>query len=137
MPPIRWGARRRRSISSPPRRNTKWSASMKDMNRRSFLRKTVALSTAGLAGALDLFPLAASAATGDYKALVCIFLFGGVDGNSVLVPIDTAGYGAYAAVRGANSGIQLTRAELLPIAPLAPNTYQSFGLHPSLDELKT
>ena len=79
------------------------------MDRRAFLSRTAALSTAGLAGALDLFPLTAQAATTDYKALVCVFLFGGVDGNNVIVPIDTAGYGAYAAVRGASSGIQLTQ----------------------------
>ena len=84
------------------------------MDRRAFLRSTAALSSAGLASALDLFPLSAQAATTDYKALVCVFLFGGVDGNNVVVPIDTEGYAAYAAVRGANSGIQLTRNELLP-----------------------
>ena len=107
------------------------------MDRRAFLSRTAALSSAGLASALDLFPLSAQAATTDYKALVCVFLFGGVDGNNVVVPIDTEGYAAYAAVRGANSGIQLTRNELLPISALAPNTYSSFGLHPSLAEVKT
>jgi hypothetical protein len=35
-------------------------------------------------------PLAAHAASTDYKALVCVFLFGGVDGNHVLVPTDSA-----------------------------------------------
>src|SRR5262245_29914264 len=105
------------------------------MNRRDFLRRSSALSAAGLAANLDLFPLAAQAAVSDYKALVCVFLFGGVDGNNVLVPTDTSGYGQYAAVRGANSGIQLTQAELLPIAALTPNTYPSFGLHPSLPQL--
>ena len=107
------------------------------MDRRAFLRSTAALSSAGLAGALDLFPLAARAAPTDYKALVCIFLFGGVDGNHLLVPTDTAGYGAYSAVRGPSSGIQLTQAELLPVSPIAPNTYGAFGLHPDLTELKT
>ena len=107
-----------------------------DPKRREFLRRSATLGTAGLAGALDLFPLAARAQAGDYKALVCVFLFGGVDGNNVLVPTDTAGYGAYAAVRSAASGIQLSLAELLPIATLAPNTYSSFGLHPSLPDVK-
>jgi uncharacterized protein (DUF1501 family) len=108
----------------------------RSLDRRNFLCRTAALSTAGLAGALDLFPLAAQATTSDYKALVCVFLFGGVDGNNVLVPTDSGGYGAYSAVRSASSGIQLTQAELLPIAPLTPNTYTSFGLHPALPELK-
>jgi uncharacterized protein (DUF1501 family) len=106
------------------------------MDRRAFLRNTAALSSAGLVGALDLFPLAAHAASTDYKALVCVFLFGGVDGNHLLVPTDTAGYGAYSAVRGPSSGIQLTQAELLPISPITPNTYGAFGLHPELTEVK-
>jgi len=109
------------------------------MKRRDFLRRTAALSATGLAANLDLFSLAAHAATlTDYKALVCVFLFGGVDGNNVLVPTDTAGYGAYSAVRSASSGIQLTKEELTTnsIAPFSGNTYSSFGLHPSLAELK-
>jgi uncharacterized protein (DUF1501 family) len=106
------------------------------MKRRDFLRRTAALSTAGLAANLDLFSLTAQAAASDYKALVCVFLYGGVDGNNILVPTDTGGYAQYAAVRSANSGIQLTQAELLPIAPLASNTYTSFGLHPALPEMK-
>jgi len=107
------------------------------MDRRAFLRRTAALSSAGLAGALDLFPLAADAASTDYKALVCVFLFGGVDGNHLLVPTDSAGYGAYSAVRGLSSGIQLSQAELLPVSPIAPNTYGAFGLHPDLTEVKS
>ena len=107
------------------------------MDRRDFLRRSAALSTAGLAVNLDLFSLAAHASATDYKALVCVFLYGGVDGNSVLVPTDTAGYGQYAAVRSAASGIALTQAELLPLGALGPNTYPTFGLHPSLAEMKT
>ncbi len=109
------------------------------MDRRDFIRRSTALGAAGLAANLDLFTLAAEAATlTDYKALVCVFLFGGVDANNVLVPIETTGgYGQYAAVRGASSGIQLTQAELLPIAPLVPNTYPTFGLHPSLPQMQT
>ena len=107
------------------------------MDRRDFIRRSTALCTAGLAANLDLFSLTAEAATiTDYKALVCVFLFGGIDGNNVLVPTDTGGYGQYAAVRGASSGIQLTQAELLPIAALGPNTYPTFGLHPSLPEMR-
>jgi uncharacterized protein (DUF1501 family) len=105
------------------------------MNRRDFLRRTSALSAAGLAANLDLVSLSAQAAVNDYKALVCVFLFGGVDGNNVLVPLDTAGYAQYAKVRGATSGIGLTQAELLPIAPT--NLGTPFGLHPSLGELRS
>jgi len=104
------------------------------MQRRDFLRRTAALSAAGLAANLDLLSLTAQAAVGDYKALVCVFLFGGMDGNNVLIPLDSSGYSQYAKVRGASSGIQLTQAELLPITPL--NVGMPFGLHPSLKELQ-
>src|ERR1700709_1261062 len=36
----------------------------------------------------------------NYKALICIFLFGGNDGNNVLVPTDTATYNSYNTTRG-------------------------------------
>ncbi|MBK7794128.1 MAG: DUF1501 domain-containing protein [Betaproteobacteria bacterium] len=105
------------------------------MNRRDFLRRSGALTAAGLAGSLDLVSLSAHAqAAGDYRALVCIFLFGGNDGNNLLLPADSAGYAQYAAVRGAGSGIALTQAELLPIQPA--NLGTPFGLHPALKELQ-
>lgn len=104
------------------------------MSRRQFLKRAGALTAAGLAANLDLLSLTAQAAVSDYKALVCVFLYGGVDGNNLLVPLDTAGYGRYVAVRGSSSGIQLTQAELLPITPT--NVGTPYGLHPSLPELQ-
>jgi uncharacterized protein (DUF1501 family) len=105
------------------------------MDRRDFLRRCSALSSAGLAANLDLLSLTAYAQTApaDYKALVCVFLFGGNDGNNVLIPADTAGYAQYAAVRGANSGIAITQSELLAIQP--KNLGTPFGLHPALKEI--
>ncbi len=98
-------------------------------------RSCSALSAAGLAANLDLLSLTAHAQTAaaDYKALVCVFLFGGNDGNNLLLPADTAGYAQYAAVRGASSGIAITQSELLPIQPR--NLGTPFGLHPALKEL--
>ena len=66
---------------------------LKHPTRRAFLRSAAALSTAGLASRLDLmhFVAAANAQSTpptDYKALVCVFLFGGNDGNNTLIPID-------------------------------------------------
>ena len=105
--------------------------------RREFLRSLGALSAFGLASRLDLVNFVASAhaqATGDYKALVCVFMFGGNDGNNTLIPIDTAGYGQYAAARPESSGINLAQASLLPIQPVSVGT--PFGLHPALTELQ-
>jgi uncharacterized protein (DUF1501 family) len=108
--------------------------------RRTFLRNAAALTSLGLAARFDLLNLVASAhaqssPAADYKALVCVFMFGGNDGNNTVIPIDTAGYGAYSAIRSASSGIQLAQSSLLPIQP--GNTAGPYGLHPALAELKT
>jgi uncharacterized protein (DUF1501 family) len=107
-------------------------------SRRAFLRNLAALSSVGLASRLDLLSLVASAnaqQANDYKALVCVFMFGGNDGNNTVIPLDTAGYGQYAAARPAASGINLPQASLLPIRP--SNVGTPFGLHPALPELQT
>ena len=59
------------------------------------------LSTIGAAAALGQAGLmtARAQSSGDYKALVCIFLFGGNDANNLLIPDDTAGYAAYQKIR--------------------------------------
>lgn len=112
---------------------------MKTVNpsRRFFLRNVGAISAFGLASRFDLLNLVATAdaqSSSDYKALVCVFMFGGNDGNNTVIPMDTVGYGQYAAVRPASSDINLAQASLLPIAPA--NLGMPFGLHPSLPELQ-
>ncbi len=107
-------------------------------SRREFLRSLGALSAAGVVSNLDLlggFANAHAQQATDYKALVCVFLYGGVDGNNVIVPADTAGYAQYAAVRTVASGINLPLASLNPIQPASVAT--PFGLHPAMTELKT
>ncbi|MFZ6846245.1 DUF1501 domain-containing protein [Undibacterium sp. RuTC16W] len=72
-------------------------------SRRAFLRKASALSLAGVATpwALNLAAMAeASAATAnDYKAIVCVFLYGGNDYGNTLVPYDSSNYAAYQQLR--------------------------------------
>jgi hypothetical protein len=68
-----------------------WSHTMK---RRDFLRAGTLLGGAGMLGSLGL----SHAASGDYKALVCLYLNGGNDGNNTLIPTDGA-YSDYAAAR--------------------------------------
>src|SRR5437660_10808521 len=107
-------------------------------SRRAFLHNLAALSSMGLATRLDLLSLVASAnaqQANDYKALVCVFMFGGNDGNNTLIPLDAAGYGQSATTRPAASGINLPQASLLPIQP--SNAGTPFGLHPALPELQT
>jgi len=75
-----------------------------ELQRREFLRRAGALGIAGTAApwALNLAALgeaAAATAPGDYKALVCVFLYGGNDHGNTLVPYDQASYNAYASIR--------------------------------------
>ena len=103
------------------------------VTRRDFLRSSgcAALSATALASGIDRFGLISAYAQGttDYKALVCIFLSGGNDGNNMVVPLDTTGYAAYSAVRG-SAGLAIAQASLLPITPKSIGL--PFGLHPSL-----
>jgi len=70
-------------------------------------------------------------AAGDYKVLVCIFLFGGNDAGNMVIP--DSDYASYAAARQA-AGIAIPQSSLLQISPpsIAGST---FGLHPSLTGL--
>src|ERR1700678_4842635 len=96
-------------------------------SRRSFLA-TASLAAAGNAIGFRPFGMlnALAQTTSDYKALVCVFLFGGNDSNNMLIPFDTNGYNNYATIRGA---LALPQNTLLPLTP-QPN----FALHPSLPE---
>jgi uncharacterized protein (DUF1501 family) len=101
------------------------------MKRRAFLQHAGAL--AGTAALGQLGVLAAHAASSsDYKALVCIFLYGGNDANNTIVPLDTAGYANYAQTR---SYLALPQAQLLPLA-VASGASQ-YGLHPALPGLQS
>ena len=61
-------------------------------SRRAFLQRASALSLAGAATpwALNLAAMgeAAAATATDYKALVCVFLYGGNDYGNTLIPVD-------------------------------------------------
>jgi uncharacterized protein (DUF1501 family) len=64
----------------------------------------------------------------DYKALVCVFLFGGNDSWSMLVPRSDAEYAAYAASR---QNLAIARDALLPVNATNGNGV-AYGLHPSM-----
>ena len=65
-------------------------------SRREFLKRGSAVSIAGAAAPwmLNLAAIgeAAAQSAGDYKALVCVFLYGGNDHGNTLVPYDQATY---------------------------------------------
>lgn len=108
-------------------------------HRRSFLKSLVRLSELGglasIGAGVGLASLpAAQAQSNDYRALVCLFLFGGNDGLNTVVPMDDsvadAGYSRYASVRAA---LALPRGA--GAGNLVPLPNSRFGLHPSLAPL--
>ncbi|MCU0764139.1 MAG: DUF1501 domain-containing protein [Hydrogenophaga sp.] len=100
-----------------------------EMNRRRWLRQT-GTTLAGALGATSLWsllPLAAHAQSSDYRALVCLFLYGGNDGFNMVVPRDTSRYDEYAAIRGR---LALPRDRLVPLGT-------DYGLHPAMTALSS
>lgn len=102
-------------------------------SRRDFLRTSAcALGGVALASSLDSFglvhALTPQAAT-DYRALVCIFMNGGNDGNNMIV--DLGQYSQYATARGVD--LAIAQASLLPVSPAGGGSY---GFHPNLTQLR-
>src|SRR5258706_1706588 len=80
-----------------------------------------------------------SAAAGDYKAMVCLFLYGGNDANNMVIPYDQPSYDLYAAARKdpADGGLALARASLqnLTLNPLSLDG-KEYASHPNMPEAK-
>jgi uncharacterized protein (DUF1501 family) len=133
-------------------------------SRREFLRRAAVLSGSVGAGALpfamNLAAMnAAVAQTGDYKALVCLFLLGGNDSANMVLPTDAASWQAYTAARATGSSPIALKAVgtpadgtaaagspealggVLPILPdhvaFPQNASRSFALHPSMPEVQS
>jgi uncharacterized protein (DUF1501 family) len=101
--------------------------------RRNFLKGLGALTAANTLPGLSLMNAYAQAAN-DYRALVCVFLYGGNDGNNMVVPVQAAEYDVYAQGRGAGAGgLALPQASLVPLAQ--PGGAR-FGLHANLAPLQ-
>ncbi|HCX32069.1 MAG TPA: hypothetical protein DHU55_20220, partial [Blastocatellia bacterium] len=104
-------------------------------SRRDFLRTSAwALGGMALASSIESFgivhALTPQAAT-DYKALVCVFLNGGNDGNNMFVSLDQ--YSSYSTARNA-AGLAIPEANLLPVSPVSGGSY---GFHPNMPEIQS
>ncbi len=119
------------------------------LKRRNFLKSSLALPLlapgASLLGSLGSINAQAFDA-GGYRALVCVFLFGGMDCHDTVLPFDDASYSAYSQIRAsllasyaAQEG-QSSRAleRLLPLAPATPvGGGRAFALPPQMSALHT
>ena len=99
------------------------------ISRRGFIQLGSA-SVASLAlRPFGLLPAMAQSSS-NYRALVCVFLFGGNDSNNTIVPMDDVNYQAYLKLRGA---LALQPSDLTPPVYSAQNAPYAF--HGSLAEL--
>ncbi|MBU6327698.1 MAG: DUF1501 domain-containing protein, partial [Verrucomicrobia bacterium] len=109
------------------------------ISRRKFLRQfnCAAVSSSAILNTLLNLKLANSAAAddlgggGDSKALICLFLSGGIDSFQMLVPWEQSRYNTYAVTRGApgtDGGLALDRNTLLRLT----GNSSDFAFHPSM-----
>ena len=100
--------------------------------RRDLLRLACCSGAgASLVSGLSKLGLVSALAQGttDYKALVCIFMFGGNDSNNMLVPTDSR----YTQYLQARSVLALPQSQLLP---LQMNGQSIYGLHPNMPDIQ-
>jgi len=137
---------------------------MNNASRREFLRRASLIAgsvgPAGVPFAMNLAAMnTAAAQTADYKAIVCLFLYGGNDSANMVLPTDTASWNTYTTVRNTGTDPIALRAVgtapdaaaaaaspaalggVLPVVPnftaFAENNARTFALHPSMTEMQS
>jgi uncharacterized protein (DUF1501 family) len=113
------------------------------MDRRQALKHLLCATASSalftsLAGKMSLAQAATGSSRrllgGGYRALVCVFQYGGNDALNMLVPRDAAGYGIYSNSR---AGLAVPQANLLQLTPAVPPAGGgSYGLHPGMQGLQ-
>ncbi|HEY0231583.1 MAG TPA: DUF1501 domain-containing protein [Dokdonella sp.] len=117
-------------------------------DRRKFLRDTLcsALGGAGLYSALGSLQLLQAATHGggytfgDYKALVCVFMYGGNDSFNSVVPYTQSAFDAFYGKNGVRPALALSYADLHALnapasGPGSPGDGNVYALHPDMPEL--
>src|ERR1043166_6969367 len=104
-------------------------------SRRDFLKRSCCMAAAGAAAAsFSKFGLmnALAQTSSDYKALVCVFMFGGNDANNLIVPLSSADYASYQQTRAV---LALPQANLLPVTPSSLGV--QYGFHPKMTDVQS
>ena len=105
---------------------------MSALNRREFLKMTAAGAWLAAQPSVGLTHMVApTAGFSDYRALVCVFLFGGNDSFNMLVPRSRAEYRAYARSR---QNLAIPRRDLIAVSPLTSDGFE-YGLHPVMSSV--
>lgn len=107
------------------------------LGRRAFIKQSAlaAFGSSSLSALSTQFNLAHAQVTGanDYRALVCVFLYGGNDAFNMLVPRSLSEYEVYADAR---RNLATAREDLLALNPVN-SLPADYGLHPELTDLKS
>ena len=126
------------------------------VNRRTFLRRSLKAALGGTAlfstlGNLKVMAAATSLAKGtipsDYRALVCVFLYGGNDSFNTIAPWNASNANldgsrnTFAIYNAARPAMALTQSELqamalTPVAGGDTDIGASYGLHPQMTDLR-
>lgn len=106
--------------------------------RRRFLAQSAQIAMGSAAawaslGQLQMVQAATQPTGSDYRALVCVYLFGGNDSFNMVVPRSAAAYANYQAARPA---LSIAQSSLLPITPITGGAGADWGLHPAMPEMQ-
>lgn len=119
-----------------------------EITRRAFLRRSSQLAFMGGSAsfAMTMSAMANAASTEDYRALVCVFLNGGMDHANTLIPFDNANYNLYSTIRGGGPGqtaggiararADLAKGVLLPAGQQTLTDGQLLALAPEMPLMK-
>lgn len=100
-------------------------------SRRRFIRLGAASIGSLALRPLGLLPAMAQSDSPEYRALVCVFLFGGNDSNNMVIPSDAQNFAAYTQIR---SNLALTAAQLTGDVT-AKSTGAPYAFHGMMPEI--
>jgi len=114
-------------------------------DRRKFIRQTLATALGGASlysalGGLQVLQAASlqpNYVFADYKALVCVFLYGGNDGFNTVVPYTQSNFNSFFGPGGVRPALALNRAQLHPLTDLTGSSADGiqYAMHAQMPEL--
>src|SRR5262249_55636072 len=114
-------------------------------DRRKFIKDTLCAALGGVSvysalGNMQLLQAATRASSytfGNYKALVCVFLYGGNDGFNTVVPYTNPAFNSFFLAGGVRPQLALDRTQLHPLNDPTGSSADGiqYALHPAMPEL--
>ncbi|HZQ52022.1 MAG TPA: DUF1501 domain-containing protein [Bryobacteraceae bacterium] len=99
-------------------------------SRRGFVKLGAASIASMALRRFGLLPALAQSSPADYRALVCVFLFGGNDSNNMVVPVDDTSFQQYTSIRG---NLALSSSDLT--SPVYAGNNAPYAFHAGLTEV--